>query len=114
MAEEVLVKGDVNMANRHILCDKTELVLTIIGKKRVNILNVPYNQITSISFEPCKEFRFFRMVPSERIIIRTSKRPEPIVYTKYKEKKFFDEYKQELAEFAKNNRITFYDNTSAQ
>ena len=101
------------MANRRILCDKTELVLTIVGK-RVNILNLPYNQITSISIEPCKEFRFFRMVPSERIVIRTSKRPEPIVYTKYKEKKFFDEYKRELTEFAKNNRITFYDSTMAQ
>jgi hypothetical protein len=102
------------MANKRILCDKTELVLTIVGKKKVDTINLTYNQITSITIEDCKEFRFFRTVPSERILIRTSKRPEPITYTKCKEKKFFDEYKQELTEFAKNNRITFYNNTSAQ
>ncbi|NMA94560.1 MAG: hypothetical protein GX974_00795 [Clostridiales bacterium] len=97
------------MANKRILCDKTELVLTVVGKKRVSIVNLTYEQIVSIRFEPFKEFRFFRKVPSERISITTSKLGSPIVYTKYKEKKYFEEYKKELRKFAEDNRVTFYD-----
>lgn len=98
------------MANKRVLCDKTELVLTVPGKNKVSIENLTYEQIVSIRFEPCKEFRFFRMVPSERIVITTSKHEKPIIYTKQKEKKHFNEYKRDLKEFAENNRVTFYNN----
>ena len=98
------------MANKRVLCDKTEVVLTVLGKNKAQIINLTYDQIVSIRFEPCREFRFFRRVPSERIVITTSKGEQPIIYTKVKEKKFFDEYKKDLKEFAENNRITFYDN----
>lgn len=98
------------MAKKRILCDKTELVLTITDRKRISIANLSYEQIVSIRFEPYTEFRFFRRVPSERIVISTSKLELPITYTRYREKEYFDEYKKELRKFAQDNRITFYDN----
>jgi len=73
-------------------------------------LNLKYNQISRIQFDPCREFRIFRFVPSEKISIYTPKRGEPLIYTKLKEKAFFEQYKQELAKFAKDNRVTFTDN----
>lgn len=98
------------MALRHIFCDKTELVLMVETKKKVQPLNVTYDQIIRIQFEPCKEFRFFRFVPSEKIQIMTRKREQPVEYTMYKEKQYFGEYKKELEKFARENKITFINN----
>ena len=39
------------------------------------------------------------------------KRPQPIVYTKKKEKAYWGEYKSRFTKFAKDNNITFVDNT---
>ena len=103
-------EGGLEMASRRIMCDKTEIILFIGGKKKVNSLNLTYDQIISITFESCKVFRLFKRVPSKKITIRTSKRGEPIIYNRYKEKKYFEEYKQELEKFCRENRITFYDN----
>ena len=98
------------MAIRHVFFDKTELVLSFPDGKKFKTLNLNYGQITRIQFDKCMEFRFFRKVPSEKISISTPKRGAPIVYTKLKEKAFFDEYKRDFEAFAKNNRITFQNN----
>ncbi|MCG8502367.1 MAG: hypothetical protein MJB12_18445 [Firmicutes bacterium] len=100
------------MAVRRINCDKTEIIVMVEGRKRVRMLNLTYEQITRIQFDKFEERRFlFFKVPSEKITIVTGKRNEPIVYTKMKEKKYFDQYKEELRKFVKDNSVSFVDNT---
>ncbi|WP_105615440.1 hypothetical protein [Vallitalea okinawensis] len=98
------------MKGRRILLDKTELVLIVAGKKEVKTLNLTYEDIQAIIFEPCREFRYFNVVSSERIVINTSQSSHPILYPKLKNKKYFEEYKQGLTRFAISNRITFHNN----
>lgn len=99
------------MAGRHIICDKTEIILNYQdSKKKYKVVNLPYDQISRISFEPCTEFKLFRRVPSEKITIVSKKVDNPIVYTKLKHQNLFEAYKEELAKFAKDNRITFFNN----
>jgi hypothetical protein len=100
--------GGIEMAGRHIICDKTEVILNYLDDKKYKVINLTYDQITRISFEACKEFSLFHWVPSEKITIVTKKVENSIVYTKLKHKNLFEEYKKELARFAKDNRITFY------
>lgn len=100
------------MANERVLFDKTEVMLTIVGKNRVSVLNVTYDKLITVQFEPIKEFKFFRMVPSEQIKIKCSGREQPVIYKRSKEKKYFDAYKAGFRKFCKENRITFYDYTT--
>jgi hypothetical protein len=93
---------------RRIFVDKSELVLTVIGKKKAQVLNVPYDSVKSIRFEPDKAFKLYKFVPSERIVIEVSSRLDPVIYRKANEKKFFDTYKKELEEFVKRHHITFH------
>ncbi len=102
------------MAQRHVYFDKTELVLAFAQGKKFRSLNLSYDQITRIQFDECTEYSLFRRVPSEKITVVTPKRGEPIVYTKMKEKKFFDEYKAGFEKFAKDNRITFQNNLGTE
>lgn len=97
------------MAKKHLFVDKTEIVAVVLGKKKAFTHNLRYDQISSIKFEKCKEFRLFRLVPSEKIVITSPKLPNPVEFMKYKEKQYFEEYKKELGKFAKDNRITFHD-----
>ena len=100
------------MANKRILLDKSEMVLMVPGKKKMETYNLNSSQITRIQFDPCVE-RTFVIIPSksEKITIVTPKRSQPIVYTKHQNKAFFEQYKTELAEYAKTYRVTFADNT---
>lgn len=98
------------MAVRHVLFDKTEIVLMYPKKKKFVTVNLTYDQISRIQFDKFKEFKFFRKVPSEKITIVNSKVKPPIVYTKQKEKKFFEEYKEGFKKFVKDNNITFINN----
>jgi len=95
------------MAQKHIYADKTELVLIYLKGKKYGSTNLTYEHITNIRFAPCKERKFLFPVDSEKIEIVSNKLEKPIVYTKLKEKKYFDEYKKELSEFAARNRIRF-------
>lgn len=75
-------------------------------------VNISAEKIKRIQFDKCKEkISLFKTGDSEKITIETAAVPEPIVYYKQKEKEFFDSYKEQLEKFAKNNRITFADNT---
>ncbi|MGE5552218.1 MAG: hypothetical protein ACM3ZC_17075 [Bacteroidota bacterium] len=99
------------MAKRHILRDKTELVCFVEGKKDFKVVNLTYEKIAGIRIEACKEFRWFRFVPSEMIVITVKGRNQPLVYKKAKEKKYFQEYKDLLAEFAREHWLSFRDLT---
>lgn len=102
------------MAKSKILVDKTEIVLNVIGistQKNVTTINLIFNEIQSITFEPFQERKLFKSVPSERIIIKTSKNPEPLVYTKLKNKEHFETYKTDLEKFAIKNKVSFVDET---
>jgi hypothetical protein len=53
--------------------------------------------------------KFFKKIPTEKIEILLTNKEKPIVYYQNKEKHFFDEYKERLSGFAKENRIKLYD-----
>ena len=99
------------MAMQRIYFDKTEIAVSFFSGKKSVTKNLSYDHIQRIQFDKCREFSFFRFVDSEKITITNSQTKEPLVYTRKNEKKFFDEYKQELKTFAKANSITLQDNT---
>ena len=99
------------MAVQRIYFDKAEISLTFKAGNRYPTVLLTGSQIQRIQFDKIKEFSLFRFVDSEKITITNSKTGEPIVYTKKKEKAFYDEYKQGLKEFAKTNNVTLQDNT---
>jgi hypothetical protein len=98
------------MAYEHIMFDKTEIVLIVMGKKKPQVLNVTYDKIMRIQFDRFMERKFFKKVPSEKIIIMIRGRDSAVEFTKLKEKKYFEKYKEGLRKFAKDNRLTFMDN----
>ena len=98
-------------ARRQITFDKTELVLGFPAGKKYVVLNVSYENIQRIQFDPITELKLFRKIPSEKITIITSKREQPIAYTKLKNEKFWDDYKSGFEKVAGSNHITFADNT---
>ena len=101
------------MVQRRVMFDKSEVVLLVPGKKRVANYNLTNSTITRIQFDKCTERKFgIFPVQSEKITIITPKAGVPIVYTKSENKEFFDEYKAELAKYAKEYRVTFIDNTA--
>ena len=100
------------MANRRVYLDKSEVTILIPGKKKVEDVHLTNGQITRIQFDKCTE-RILFVIPqqSEKITIVSSRRAQPIVLTKGQNKAFFEDYKQELAKFAKEYNVTFTDNT---
>ena len=100
------------MAQKWVMVDKAELVLLVPMKNSVKNYNLTASSIVRIQFDKCKE-RKFGIIPqdSEMITIVTPKSGAPIEYTKGKNPKYFAEYKADLEKFAKDNRITFTDNT---
>ena len=69
------------------------------------------NEIIRIQFDKCTE-RVLGIFPkeSEMISIVSGKLGAPIVYKKGENKKYFEEYKNGLEKFAKDNKITFTNN----
>ena len=100
------------MEKRRILFDKAEVVLFVPTKNNVLTYNLVSSDFNRIQFDKCREFKFGIIpVESEKITLSASKLPSMVVYTKGKNKKLFDEYKEQLAQYAKEYRITFADNT---
>ncbi len=102
------------MAKRNrINFDKTEIVCifeeTVNLKKKIKKIALTYNEIQSVSIKPCRERKGLKVVDSERITIRSAKALHPIEYYKFKEGKFFEDYKAGFRLFCKKNRVTFYD-----
>ncbi len=100
-----------NMAKEKLLFDKTELVCGILMGNSATVVNVKSSDIIYIKFSPMEEKSLFRRVPSEMIEIKCKNQPFPIVYTKMKEKPYWEKYKSGLEKFARDNRITLEDNT---
>jgi len=97
------------MAQRHILVDKTELVLNVEGKKKFEVVNLTYDQIVRVQFDKIKDRFLFLQNDSEAITIVSSKRGS-IIFKKSKEKSFFEDYKKGLEKFCKDNNVTFTNN----
>lgn len=94
------------MAVRHLLVDKTEMIMMIPQKKKYITRNAVYSDVRQIEFKKFEERRFlFLKKPSEKITITFTKGWPPVVFTYFKEKKYFEEYKAELERFCKDNRI---------
>lgn len=100
------------MARNHLLCDKTEIIVTVLMGNQWKNVNITADRVKRIQFDKCKERVFpFRSVDSEKISIEYSPSEIPIVLFQQKEKKFFEGYKTQLEKFAKDNHLTFVDNT---
>ena len=98
------------MSRKRILCDKTEIVIIVQGKKKADVVHLKYDQIRSILLDRYEKrsFIFFRK-ETERIVLTTTRRNEPYFYLKSGEGRYFEEYKAALRKFAADNQITFYD-----
>jgi hypothetical protein len=101
------------MAKKHLIIDKTELIATLLMGNQWRNVAVTADKIRRIQYDKCVEKSLFKKVESEKITIEASASP-PIVFFKSKEKEFFEEYKQDLEKFAKNNRLTFVDNIAGE
>lgn len=92
------------MAKEHIIFDKTELVVAILGGKEAHMENVKYSDIINITFKPGTKGLF-----GSGEIIEIKTRKQVITFEEKKEKKFWEGYKAGLRKFAKDNRITLHE-----
>jgi len=97
------------MARDKIVFDKTEVVLTDTYGKRVVTHNLTFEKIVNIRFDNVKVRNVLWMVPTRRIAITVRGRENPIVIYEFKDKEYFERYMDGLRKFAKDNRISFYD-----
>jgi hypothetical protein len=97
------------VAQRRIHFDKTEIVVGFVAGKKYVTMNLTYEDVVRIQFDPVREFRWFRPVASEQISIVTGRREAPIVYRMLENRRYWAEYKAGLAKFAAANHITFAD-----
>ncbi len=100
------------MAPKRIFLDKTEIVFMVPAQKKVVRRELAAKDIVRIQFD-AKETKLLGIIPQkdETITVVSGKLGTPIVYRKTQNKKYFDEYKSGLARFAKENNVTFTDNT---
>ena len=100
------------MAPKRIFLDKTEIVFMVPAQKKVVRRELAAKDIVRIQFD-AKETKLLGIIPQkdETITVVSGKLGAPIVYKKSQNKKYFDEYKTGLARFAKENNVTFTDNT---
>jgi hypothetical protein len=103
---------EINMAKNHLICDKTEIIVTVLMGNQWRNVSITADKIKRIQYDKCTEkVSLFKTGDSEKISIEFSPSPMPVVIFKQKEKEFFDSYKEQLEKFAKNNHLTFVDNT---
>lgn len=94
------------MAVRHLLVDKTEIMMMIPQKKKFITRNAVYKDIRQVEFKKFDERHLvFLKKPSEKITITFNTGIPPVVFTYLKEKKYFAEYKSELERFCKDNKV---------
>lgn len=98
------------MEDRILSCSKDWTVLTIACSDKNNPLRLNYFDIEKIQFDEIYLAKLFRKIRTERIHIYTVNNKKPIEITKYYYPRYFDEYKQELSKFARDNRIKLDDN----
>jgi len=92
-----------------MIFDKTEVTIVDETGKRARLLNLSYEDITSITLEPCRTTKLFKTIDDERLSFRVRRHEQPLTYLASKEYgDFFQQYKEQVIQFAKENRITFY------
>ena len=115
------------MAKADILFDKTEFVLRMADKQAMT-MNIRADQITTITFQPTKQKKLFKKIPSEVMLIKMKGGAGPgggpggpgggggndgLPITKEslenKEKGSWDKAKQQMLKFAKDNNITLHE-----
>lgn len=97
------------MEERRLSCSKDWTVLTINGTDKKTALHLNYTDIESIHFDEAIISKMFRKIQTHRIQIFVKNAKSPIVFTRYHNQKYFDEYKHELSKFARDNRIKLND-----
>ena len=95
------------MARKRIVVDRESVVLYMGMTKDDQVYTLSSSDIQRIQIDECREFSWFRRVPSEKITIFTSKASRSFAFTKGKNREYYEEYKKSLAEFAKKNYVTF-------
>jgi hypothetical protein len=99
------------MARRRVFVDKTEIVAGYVSGKKFVTQNITYDKITSIKVKTMKRPGLFGFGTCAAIEILLRGEVAPIIYYETQEKEFFEPYKRELEQFAKENRIIFADET---
>ena len=95
--------------------DKTELVMNAWTGKGYASFTMTNDQILRISFERYERTRFkFFKYPDERLVIHTTKFPNPLMLTKKDNAEVYDGHKEELLEYAKKYRIRVDDLTDKE
>ena len=79
------------------------------GSKRTYIIQK--DQITSIQFEKTQIRKFLKKVDTELITIVTKMRFDPFLVYGCDEPEHFEEYKEQLRQFARKNMLTLRDRT---
>ncbi|HOQ36697.1 MAG TPA: hypothetical protein PK033_10185 [Acetivibrio sp.] len=90
--------------NRLIECSRDWTAITVMGNNGKPIL-LDYSQIKEIRFGYHTQRRLFTKKTSEKIEIRAHGLKSPILLLKPMDREHFDQYKQEITKFAKDNKI---------
>jgi len=98
-----------NPKGQRIYTDDAEITILIEDSS----VNLSYSKVKKIVFTEEKRRKFFVWPKTEECIkIFSRERPNPFVFYKSSSKKFFEEYKDKLKEFARNNRVNLVDELS--
>ncbi|NMB33982.1 MAG: hypothetical protein GX992_07125 [Clostridium sp.] len=90
--------------NRLMECNRDWTGITVVGNKGKPVF-LNYNQIKEIRFGYYTESKLFSKKTSEKIEICAEGLNAPILLLKQMDQKHFDQYKQEIAKFARDNKI---------
>ena len=90
--------------------DKTEVIVYDDSGKRMQILNLTYDKITSVQLDH-STMRYMGVLkkPSDRIAITIRGLENPVVLYSAKEGEKFNEYVEGFRKFCKDNRISLHD-----
>ncbi len=97
------------METRRLSCSKDWTTLTIANFDEKKTLYLNYYDINRIEFDEMIISKLFKKIRSEKIQIFTNISSTPIEFAKHKHEKYFEEYKQELTKFARDNKISLID-----
>lgn len=100
------------MAESRLNCDKNAIVFLTKANEEDKQLTFSYDQIARIQIDKFAEKKLLRKVPSEKIEIFIKNRNTPLIFTKLKDKDFFEGYKKDLIRFSKDNKVALIDNTA--
>ena len=99
------------MAQKRVYVDKTEVLFFVPAKNKIVRHSLTASNIVRIQFDnTTTKILGFIKSETETITVVSGKLASPIVYKRNENKKYFNEYKRELENFAKQNYVTFIDN----